>query len=80
MIVIDEFYTDLVQIDLDLEFQDQILFFHCILFITKIKLFQGTIGHKLLIGVILVLKNGEKVNTTRVLTATLWFWTHERNN
>ena len=66
--VIDEFYTfDLMEIhvkNLDLEFQIQKIFLHCILLITKVKL-------------IVLLKNGKKVPysfniaDTCVLIATL---------
>ena len=43
-----------------IEFQGQKIFFllHCILFITRAKLFQGTTGRNLIV----LLQNGEKVS------------------
>ena len=51
--------------------RSKILFFlHCILLITKVKLYQGTMDRNLIV----LLKNDKKVNITCVLTATLLFW------
>ena len=75
--IVGEFYTFVS--DLDLEFQAQIFFFvfllHCVLLIAKVKLFQETIGRRLIV-LLKKWQNNDFFNqlTLRTLTATLWFW------
>ena len=60
MVIIDEFYTckkSAVKLIVILNFKIKTCFLYCILFVTKVKQFQGSIGRNLMV----LLKNGKKI-------------------